>query len=99
MMGLFAVWILSGFVGWCAGYLKGNTTAGLFLGLLLGPIGWLIVMVLPDRQLRCGQCCGVVSNEASRCRHCGERLPHGPRFRSRRKSRSSDQDAWLDACR
>jgi hypothetical protein len=37
---------VSGCIGWAIGVGKGEGVAGFFLGLLLGPIGWLVAALL-----------------------------------------------------
>ena len=44
---LIIVWIVSGVIGLVLGTIVDKLGAGFFLGLLLGPIGWIIVFLLP----------------------------------------------------
>ena len=44
-MEYFLLWIVIGIIGALIGNLKGETTSGFVLGLLLGPIGWIIIAV------------------------------------------------------
>ena len=62
--------LLSVLVGWSIGKQKGRGSDGAALGLL-GPIGWIIVALLPEEGRRCPECRGVVPPEARRCKHCG----------------------------
>ena len=73
--------------GWCVsaviGYLIGNSFgrggSGLGLGLLLGPLGWLVVLLLKDPRARCPLCQGALpSAGVARCRHCGGDLRPRP---------------------
>lgn len=45
---LFWSWILCGLIGAAIGSTKGRSGAGFWFGLLLGPLGWLLVAVGPD---------------------------------------------------
>jgi hypothetical protein len=44
---LIIIWIGSGVIGLVFGAIVGKLVAGFFLGLFLGPIGWIIVFLLP----------------------------------------------------
>ena len=44
---LIIAWIVSGVIGLVLGAIVDKLGAGFFLGLLLGPIGWIIVFLLP----------------------------------------------------
>ena len=71
----FWMWLILGpLIGAAIGQNKGRLGAGLFFGLLLGPIGWLIVAVGPDNRRKCPQCKGAVPEGASKCMHCGATL-------------------------
>jgi uncharacterized membrane protein YeaQ/YmgE (transglycosylase-associated protein family) len=69
------VWCLvGGLVGALAGRVRGRVGFGAVLGLLAGPIGWLIVLVMADARARCGECGGVVMAGARKCMHCGSAI-------------------------
>ena len=44
---LIIAWIVSGIIGLVLGAIVDKLGSGFFLGLLLGPIGWIIVFLLP----------------------------------------------------
>ena len=72
---LFVMFFVGGFSGlWFGGY-TGHDSAGFFLGWLFGPIGWILVLLLPPEGPRCPECFGVVDERARRCMHCGSTLP------------------------
>ena len=47
-MSFLLLWAVFGVVGYFIGSPKGRSTEGVVLGLLLGPIGWLVVRFGPD---------------------------------------------------
>lgn len=46
-MELFFLWLVCGVIGAGLGSMVQRTSTGFWLGLLLGPIGWIIVLLLP----------------------------------------------------
>lgn len=70
-----AAWLFMGIIGWAIGKTKGRSSFGLVLGLLVGPIGWLIVMLLPAEGRKCPFCLSTVPEGAVICRHCRCDLP------------------------
>ncbi len=61
---------------------KGRAGAGAVLGLVLGPIGWLVVGLGPDYKAtrdtkKCPFCAELVKVEARVCKHCGRDLLAG----------------------
>jgi hypothetical protein len=78
---IIGLWVLGGLVvGGLIGDRKGRTAVGAVLGLLLGPMGWLIVALGPDYKhatetKKCPFCAEVVKREAVVCKHCGREFP------------------------
>ncbi len=71
------IWLVLGpLIGAALGQRKNRAGAGFFFGLLLGPIGWLIVAVGPDYTPGrvCSACKGKVPFDATKCMHCGSDL-------------------------
>jgi ribosomal protein L40E len=55
-----------------SGKSKGNSSLGLLLGALLGFIGWILILILPEGgDLKCPDCFGRVPFGARKCKHCG----------------------------
>jgi predicted RNA-binding Zn-ribbon protein involved in translation (DUF1610 family) len=66
------IWIfVGGLVGYLAGQARGRVLDGVTLGVLLGPVGWLIMLCSRDVRLRCIDCGGLVVDGARKCQHCG----------------------------
>jgi predicted amidophosphoribosyltransferase len=64
---------VSAVIGLLIGRMRGRGADGLCLGLLLGPIGWLLAALLRDLRFRCPRCLRPVPDTASRC-VCGHDL-------------------------
>ncbi|MEO8461062.1 MAG: hypothetical protein ABI451_11080 [Dokdonella sp.] len=58
-------------VGAWIGRFKGRTVAGAVWGAALGPIGWLVVALLPTKQHPCSRCARLVRDGVQRCPACG----------------------------
>lgn len=77
------IWlVIFGGVGRLCGLARGRPGAGVWMGVLLGPIGWLFVLIGPDHRRKCRDCGGALNPGASKCCHCGTDLTagagHGP---------------------
>jgi hypothetical protein len=68
--------IVCGVVGALIGRYKNAVARDVALGLLLGPIGWVISLILPARKPRpkCMACGKSVDVGDRHCRHCGASL-------------------------
>lgn len=60
-----------GAIGALVGWTKGRAGPGLVWGLVLGPIGWLVVALQPGRLPLCPECGRPNRARAKRCRNCG----------------------------
>ena len=68
-------WAVSAVIGYFIGATRGRGGAGAVWGALLGPIGWLVMLVVKDERKKCPFCGGVLGQGAvSRCKNCGECL-------------------------
>lgn len=65
---------IAGAIGAVIGRSRGRERDGLVLGFLLGPIGWVLVLMGKDERPRCSECGGVVVEDAKRCKNCGVEL-------------------------
>lgn len=73
------VLIVLGFIGAIIGSAKGHGGAGFLLGLVLGPIGWLIVAVMdrtPEAEAQHQQATAAAmgAGVTRRCPHCAETI-------------------------
>jgi hypothetical protein len=66
--------LIGGIVGFLVGRARGRELDGLALGVLLGPIGWLITFLSKDHRPKCRECGGVIVEGAKKCLHCGSDL-------------------------
>lgn len=77
----FSTWMLvclaSSIIGGLIGILRGRGVDGIVLGLLVGPIGWLLIWLGPDKRRKCPACLGVVPEGARKCCHCASDLTAG----------------------
>ncbi len=66
----FIFWIFSGLIGYLIGRDKGETWSGAIMGLLLGPIGWLIVYLAKGNRRVCHACKSKIAVDATICPQC-----------------------------
>jgi hypothetical protein len=71
----FVFWlVVNPTVGYLIGKRKNNADGGLVLGLLLGPIGWLIAAVYTGNLRKCPFCSEDIKPDAKVCRYCGREV-------------------------
>jgi len=65
------IWIVvCAIIGGVIGASRNNVGSGVIWGALLGPIGWILVFFLDQRD-KCTECRGPIPDGATRCQHCG----------------------------
>jgi hypothetical protein len=70
---IILVWVVCGIAGYAIGNPKGHGGLGLFLGLVLGVFGLLIICFVgpaTPTPILCPHCKGQIHPEASVCPHC-----------------------------
>jgi hypothetical protein len=73
VLGLFSGLAIAGCVGYFIGRAVGDANAGLVWGLLLGPIGWLVVLLKSNTGERCRKCRAPLKSR-DRCPRCGTKV-------------------------
>ena len=63
-----------GVVGALIGLAKGRWLSGLVWGLVLGPIGWIVIALSKSSLVECPECGLRNVPSAKACRHCGVNL-------------------------
>jgi hypothetical protein len=67
-------WLIAAVVGTSIGNAKGRPAANAIWGLLLGPIGWLVILIAPDVRPKCPDCGGSIVANARKCKNYGTLL-------------------------
>ncbi len=71
MTGFLAVlWLVGIIVSMLISIPRGNAVIGFIVGLLLGPLGILVVLFISDRRPRCMHCKQLVEADDVICPHC-----------------------------
>ena len=94
------IWaIVGGIVGAAIASSKGGSSAsGCIVGVLLGPIGWILIALTAGPSGRCPHCGGRIPKNVAVCSHCGRETKPGVGAPSRRTpSQQRDVSAQVDA--
>lgn len=85
-VGILAFWIaLWGGVGYTlGGQYRARPWFGFWTGLFLGPLGWLLVLVIQDQRAKCRECGRALIPGARKCANCGAPVVSGGTDRSLR---------------
>lgn len=73
-MEFLVIMLIMGGIGAVIGQKKGQPVGGFFLGVLLGPIGWIIAYMAKAGTRTCPDCAERVIDKAKVCKHCGHRF-------------------------
>lgn len=65
---LIILWLASAWLGHYLGRQRGRPATGCLAGLLLGPIGWVLVAL--ERRGPCPHCRQIIDSRATVCPHC-----------------------------
>ncbi len=71
-MGYIIFFIACGIIGERIGRTKDSGITGLLLGLLLGPLGCIIIYFIPGNRVNCPHCKSLVSPKATTCPGCSK---------------------------
>jgi hypothetical protein len=70
------LWIVLGIIGGMIGKEKGRSGDGFCLGIVLGPIGLIIIALMrPVGEKECPHCRSKIHGEATVCPHCQREQP------------------------
>jgi hypothetical protein len=69
-MEFIGFWLLCGIVAAMIGRRKGAGCVGFVVGLILGPIGIIIALVMKGNRKACPFCKELVNRDATVCPHC-----------------------------
>lgn len=90
------LWLVMGLVGFLLGKAKGKEALGFLLGVLLGPIGWIVILCADGSAHKCPYCQGnLPSATAKRCMHCGSALK-GTGMKAQKAEKIRQQLAAVD---
>lgn len=86
-------WVVCGIAGAVIGSTKDQVVIGFLAGVLLGPIGVLIVILFAGRGKRCPHCAELIKPNAAVCKHCRRSVREGYSGHSgRSRSRVGEAD-------
>jgi hypothetical protein len=76
VLGIVIFWCcINAVIGFAIGKQKNEIGAAITLSILLGPIGWFLIVLSRGNLRKCPFCAEQVKPEAVICKHCGNKLP------------------------
>jgi hypothetical protein len=77
------LWIIGALIATLVGYFlgqqRGRAYDGSILGFCLGPLGWIIVLVMADKRSKCPHCASpILAESATVCARCARDLRPAP---------------------
>ena len=81
------IWICFAVIGSAIGEKKGRKNTGIVLGLLLGPIGLIIILAMDGDKISCPHCKTKISPRATSCPRCTKDIKI-------RKENKNSQTEW-----
>ena len=61
-------------IGYLLGRSKGLALTGAITGFFLGPLGWLIIAQMRNRNPTCPYCKGYIVEGTQKCKNCGSNV-------------------------
>jgi hypothetical protein len=72
--------LINTLIGCFIGERRGRAYDGSILGFCLGPLGWIIVLVMEDKRSKCPHCASpILSESATVCARCARDLRPAPK--------------------
>jgi hypothetical protein len=75
---VFFIWLACGVIAGMIGAEKGEGCCAFVLGVLLGPIGIVIALLVKGNRKRCASCKELIHKDASACPKCGSSTTRAP---------------------
>ncbi|MBN8726212.1 MAG: hypothetical protein J0H15_00725 [Xanthomonadales bacterium] len=86
----FGITVACALVGALIGLARGRWLAGLLWGAVLGPIGWLVMLLSRPNRIECPACSRGNPPNVKACRHCGVNLQAAARASERAERKRLD---------
>jgi len=82
-MNILIFLIICGFIAALIGNKKGVVISSFFLGLILGPIGIIIVLINKGNRIVCPYCKKLIHFESTKCPYCHSKISNIDRYRAK----------------
>jgi len=70
-----AIWLMCGVIAGFFGYHKGVGFGGFIVGVILGPIGIILVLMSVGNRVRCRFCRQYIDPNSASCQYCHTENP------------------------